>query len=316
MKTITFLASLLFAVNSFAELKWARGPFWKTMYDNSFLLQLESLSAEINDECIYFENIVQDANGTLFDIESVDFIDIDSLALPSDVVHQNFQLDFKLLVPVNLTVASELQNRSDIFSLVKAETALDILPSYTQLPTEIRLLDQTFLSIPQIQKQSSSLVAVADRLAVTIKTPQFIRSGANIFLRVNSKALACDLLNGRASLKMAALALVKITLDSQIKLQTEYSDVENIAVSLMAKSKNPRIRAALFGFRMGELLVGKNTGDTAQMENRMLALLDKLFDSDKMSPSFVWEDGINQKTLSISGTSAPVDVQLEIHAKK
>ena len=124
------------------------------------------------------------------------------------------------------------------------------------------------------------------------------------------------MLQGKATLKLAAQAQVKITLESQISLQTGYSEIEKTALGLMSKSKNPKVRAAIFGFRMGELLEHDKTIQTEQLENRMLALFEQLFDTESMLPSPVWQDGINQKTLSVSGTSAPVDVFIEILGKQ
>lgn len=312
MKKITPILMLLFVNSASAELKWVRGPFWKTVYENNFSLQMTHSNNELNDECSYFENLVRDTDGNLTDIDNETFKMIDSMTLPGDMVNHTFQHDFKVVIPSSLAVATDLQNVPVISSLVKTEAALDVLPDYTQLPAEIRLLDQSFSNTPLLKKEANGLSKLAEKLFVNLKNPKFVRAGSNLFLRVTSKAHACDLLSGKLTLKLMAQAQVKITLDSQVDLQTGYSKIEKASIDLMTKSKNPKVRAALFGFRMGGLLESENKHDSTQIENRMLALLEQLFDADSMNPSSVWQDGFNQKTLSVSGTSAPVDVQVEI----
>ncbi|AZZ36905.1 hypothetical protein CIK05_08915 [Bdellovibrio sp. qaytius] len=314
MKKISIIVITLFVQNSFAELKWVRGPFWKTVYENSFTAQLVNSDKEIIKECAEFENMVWDKYGKPTGIDAELFSSIDTMTLANDMMNESFQLDFKVALAPNLTVATQLQTRPDILAMVNTEAQLDVLPNYTQLPSEIKLLPQTFKNLPNIiTSNSQSLSNAAIRLHTALKPIQVIHTGAEVYVRVQSKALACDLLNDKALIQLNALAEVKISGDSEVKLQTSYNEIKSTSLNLINFTVNPILRAALFGFRIGAILEKSGKYDNEETEKRMLALLNHLFDAKNMNLSPVWVDGLNQtKTLPIDGVSKPVDATLII----
>ena len=127
MKKLTTILILFLVTSASADLKWVRGPFWKTVYENRFSLNLVNINSEITEECSYFESLVQDSNGKPTGIDKETFTTIDSMTLPSDMLNQTFQLDFKVSIPANLTITTEMQNRIDVKTLVNNEALLDIL---------------------------------------------------------------------------------------------------------------------------------------------------------------------------------------------
>ena len=316
MKITMAILVLLTSNYAFAELKWVQGPFWKTIYENRFLIPATTSNKEIKSECQYFRNLAQDSQGNSNNISNVDFKMIDTMALPSDMENPNFQLDLTIGIPNNLTVADHLEKQNEIIELVNSTSVFDALPNYTQMPSEIRLTEPSLSRQIQLVKTSNSLTALADQLRVDLSQPKLLRTGSLVTLRTNSKAIACDLLSGQIKVVLPAQAQVKILLESQIKLQSDYSELEIMAVDLIAKSKNPRVRAALFGFRIGEILDKQYSNSSVQSEKRMLALLDQLFDTETMSPSPVWQEGLHDKTISVPGTSSPVDVTVELTGKE
>ncbi len=309
MKKLVLACSILMTAPAFAGVSWVQTPFWQTAYPTDYVARLENTNTELAAECRDFENTVFKKGGDQYaDI----FSTFDQLSLPSDMQHRSFYVEMTLALPTSLELENLLITKrgAELKTLTIQKATSDLIPQYTQYPAQVLLQQESLKAQATIGKQPDSLTAVAEKLGVPVGATIFINRGGSYNAVFSSKAAACDVLNGRASLQLNARVAIKIAFDSQRVIESFYTDVEKIATAAMAKTKSAPARAALLGFRLGEFLSKRSPSDVAEMQ--MLGLITQFFDIESMTPNKNWTDGVGGKVLSVTGTAYDQSATLKI----
>jgi hypothetical protein len=306
-------AAILIGVNAMADVKWVTGPFWQTAYVTDFKLELKHSNTEIAGECHDFERYVMDENGVLQLTEADDFQVFNQMSLPSDMSHNQFYLELKLSLSPSLELANLQISNPELKSLTDGKARSDIIPGFTQNPTLVNLSRESLTSPIRIERESKSLRAAGERLGVAASELTFKDRADGKYLVLKSKDIACDLIAGRASLNLKGRATVKISLENQLKVAKHFEEIEKITNNSFQQTTKPAIRAALLGFRLGEFF--GRTQDKEQSEAQLLTLLPKLFDLETMNKSNIWTDAFGEKVLNVTGTSSPIDVNIQFIGK-
>lgn len=312
MKTTSLIFSLLLTNSANAGLNWVRGTFWQTVYENELHLAVTGVSSELKEECRYFENLAADPSNSSY-LEKSDFEDLDKGTLPSDMLNPQFVMDFQIEIKPDLISLQNLSKRTDVVGFINSGKASDILPNYTQLPEEMRLVRSAFQGPAQTSVAAMSLTAIGTKLGVAKSFPEIKTDGKRHFLRMRSKSLACDFISNRLKLSVQSQAEVKIALESQITNQKYYDTVEEISEGVIKQSKSSQIRAALFGFKLAKSLLAEENTNSEIIEKRMVDTLKLVFNVEQMEKSNVWTSGISKSVLSVSGTSTPVSVTVNLN---
>ena len=310
MKKIVIPFSVFFLnIPALAGMGLVQTNFWQAPYPQEYELKVKNISQELKESCQHIDKIAWDEEGATSIWKADQMIRLRSAPLPSQNEDQ-FQVDFKIVNMRGLNLLSPAQAK-EASELVAVAASADALPDFSQAPFEVDLAS-SMLSNFNFKYQSRSLSKVSESFSLPRLPITLIQDKTDFYLRVISKDVACDLISHRMSLGAKSSAQVKISLESQIRLNDFYTRVESISKSVLVSQKNPSVRAALLGFRLGGYLSSRPGMTLSTSEAQLLALMDKFFFIEKMDTNDRWTESNGQKFLSVSGQSSAVEIQVNL----
>jgi hypothetical protein len=301
-KTFLLVLSLLAISPARADIAQVRTPFWQATYEKNLVVKLVAVDRNLDHVCKEFRDLVILSPGKT-DLEPAEFAQMRNQT--DSITSQGFSANFK--VELSAVTAAE-GNGAMLGNAAQPRTAL---PEFDQkiarvVPTVAPIIGSD--GQVSVVAAKDSLTWIAKSLGLKSQRQRFLGTENSTVVQVFGKDLACDLYSGYAHLEYESTVKVSISLESQTRLDDFYRQVEEMTRAVFASQKSSARRAALFGFRLYDLLAPLHL-EHGQGEEMTGAIVDLLFD-ENMRKSSVWSQFDGQDHLNFPGS-----VQASIHVR-
>lgn len=291
---------ILVSSTSFAQtspdLKWVKTSFWTAPQLTQMDVRLEQPSKEFQNQCSLFKQRVKNAN-VLYQG------DVATLKKKVEELRSKEWLDdqgesvrgARLKMNASLTYAQNLEQDVDLEGGVSADENKNQLPFFTQLKaTTGAVIDKAQFSSTNLSSDAYSKLT----LDLGLKESNVSLDGTSIV--IDGLDLACDLINGSASLQARAPSYLVLNQDSFKDLERFYKKL-TLEISKVLASKTETslvVKAARIGYRLGKLLE-ENPGvrDEEIAIQQIIKLVDVLFVPKKLDPTPVFNELEKKKSV-------------------
>lgn len=281
----------------FAKTTWVKSLFWEAPQATEINVQVKSVDAQLLDDCKNLKKTIFAADGTLnFDRpERVD--DIRKYPF-EDSMDNDFSTTFifqdSIQQIVDVAGSSEALTKTHESYLpyavqTKAETAAESLTAF-----KVSALPGSFSDVTQ--KLGLKTLPI---VSVLYKGQQA--------LKISGRDLACDLLQGKATIEAKASSTVKIPIDNQIQLMNYYKEIEAKVLQVRNLPDSDTIKAARLGFRLGQFFT------TDKPAERFIAgVMGVLFQKNSFELSSAWTSFNGEPSIQVIGAvkGEPMTVQI------
>jgi hypothetical protein len=291
MKTAIFsITSLLALTPAFAGVSWVKTSFWQAPYSDNQSLKIQNFPKELQDECKHFDSIAWNSKGVVQIWKPDQIQTFRTMPLESDMSET-----FKVELPLSA------EPQADLSGYVNETAKSDIFTNFTQNSSQIVLRPESLGQVV-ITNDAKSLSAISEKFNLSPMPARVILNGNDLYLHLEGKDLACDLLAKRAKLSVQAKVQVKIPLENQLTIQKQNAEIEKISDEVLAKAKTPKVRAALLGFYLGQHFAKANDHNT---EAQIVQMLSQFYRDDSLDAITNWSvtgtSNITDQTLLIDG---------------
>ncbi len=311
IKNLMFLTYTLFNTSpSVAEVKWLSNQFWQIPVSTEYHLKLLNIQPSLAEECrllrTYFFN---DKN--LLRIDRIEeYKKSINSPLTDDKYHENFYLEFKILTSRHLEVSELPHLVPELEEAIPKQINNKTTLKKTVRSEEINLLETSLLSKFNISFSNLSLASRGISGGILHPPLKVIARPTAYYIVLQSKDIACDLLEGNASLSIPGKAIAKIHWKNQEEVLNDFKPLETITNQIFHENTKKSVRAALIGFKLGQYLEQKIP--TENIESELKNLLMDFFDLGRMTPSNFWNENSDGYTFSIPDSTSPFEMTLHL----
>lgn len=304
LKLLFFVSAISFAIPALAGVAWAKTKFWQVPYETGLTLKIKAADAKLPQLCKEYTELVKDADKSDLSSEEISYM----RSQPARAFEKDFWTSFVLNSEASQVLLAQSIDKVNSESTQNPQE--EIAFGYTQKNAELvpQLTSYTNLAIVD---RADSLLSISRSVGLKPLGISIVGSGSQLIIKVSGKDSACDLLSGKANLNLNASAIVKISLEEQTRIDSFYKKIESVSKEVFAKSNSTKLRSALFGFKMADVLTLEKVGYEAGAQY-IHYLVENFFDSD-MNRNEVWRTFNNEWHLSVDGnTSVGINYKLEI----
>ena len=290
-----FASSTAFAQTS-PNLKWVITPFWTAPQLTQLDVRLEQPSKEFQIQCSLFKQRVKNTNLLYQGDEASLKKKIEELRSKEWLDDQGESIrGARLKMNASLTYAQNLEQDVDLEGSATVDENNIQLPFFIQQKaTTGAVIEKTQFSSINISKDSYSKITQD----LGLKESNVLLNGTTIM--IDGLDLACDLINGNATLKARAPSYLVLNKDSFKDLESFYKKLTpEISKVLSSKTDTSLVvKAVRIGYRLGKLLE-ENLGvrDEEIATQQVIKLVEVLFVPKKLDPSPVFTELEKKKSV-------------------
>lgn len=313
MKNFLILTTLLtFSTSNYASIQWLKTPFWTAPIENHHKLNID-VTDHFDSDCRRFKRTIYRANGEVRGLLRAESVDINRNLPASNAPFNVTQFYAEFDLSSQLEFGNHLIETNAEYS----GTAKN-LPFYVQNKSYsgavISLIEKL---VPIVKNHEESLTHVSNTLGLSTEKIEIVENHQGVILRVFGRDLVCDLIAGHISIAAEAPGYVELDQNQYELMERFYAFELSPALDKTLKSEKSSIqKAALLGFRMGQILEENFNKSSDQRESQILELMNTLLDSHSLKPNQNLQEVGSDLMVILEGNAGLDIVSVEFSTKQ
>jgi hypothetical protein len=299
MKTQTIILSLCFSLSTFADdtnTSWGRTNFWQAPQVKAMKVKMLSADKELERNCTSYKSLVASALRASAPVAARSIAMYRTTPLSTDARYKGKFLVSGLRGFYRIAVNSAIDSST-------IDVTKDFMPNYTiaNSTTEALLTSVKDLKIDAV---AGSLTDISRKLGLPDVAVSLSQQGPDMFLVIEGRDMACDLLENKLVIKSPAKAEVSISQEDYINLNELYQNqIAPEMTQVLNLKEGDALKAARLGFRLGNIFErNQNSVKPEAVEKQIKGFMEKSFKESSLEvrPEMISRDG-NKVNFNLSG---------------